>query len=194
MGRSKEFDPKETLHAAMELFWRKGYLNTSIDDLVEHTGVSRYGLYGAFGTKHELFLKALDYYRTEATALLFGRLEAEESSLEAVRWYFDLMSSGAGSEAGMRGCMISNTALEIAPFDPEAAERVAMYFDRLKNAFYHALHNAQQDGSLPGDFDVAAYAGYLVGVSQGLTVFLRSSVQPEAVQQYVQVALAALPA
>lgn len=194
MGRSKEFDPAETLHAAMELFWKKGYLNTSIDDLVEHTGVSRYGLYGAFGTKHELFLKALEHYRAEAVKMLFSPLEAEGASLAEVRWYFDLMSSGVGSEMGKRGCLIANTAMEIAPFDTDAADQVKAYFDQMRSAFHHALSNAQREGALPTDFDVGAYASYLVGISQGLTLFLRSSVQPETVREYVQVALTALPA
>ena len=63
MARSREFNPKEALEKAMYVFWQKGYINTSIDDLVQATGVSRFGLYDEFGSKHGLFLASLDYYQ-----------------------------------------------------------------------------------------------------------------------------------
>ena len=55
MPRTREFDPDQALEQALGLFWQRGYADTSMEDLVEVTGVSRYGLYGAFGNKRELF-------------------------------------------------------------------------------------------------------------------------------------------
>jgi hypothetical protein len=52
---NREFEPQDALQKAMVLFWRKGYLHTSLDDLVSETEVSRYGLYSTFGEKHALF-------------------------------------------------------------------------------------------------------------------------------------------
>lgn len=193
MARSKEFDPQKALQAAMDLFWRKGYSATSIEDLVEHTGISRYGLYGTFGGKHELFLAALDLYRAQAGAALFAFMETPTASLAEIRQYFEVFVSGAGSDRGTLGCFVCNTALELAASDEDAAQRVAAYFAQMERVFRHALANAQQNKELPIDFDVDAYAIYLVGVTQGLMVFLRSSVEPDAVRQYVEVALSALP-
>jgi TetR/AcrR family transcriptional repressor of nem operon len=48
----------------MQLFWEKGYEATSVQDLVEGMGINRFSLYDTFGSKHDLFLKALDRYRT----------------------------------------------------------------------------------------------------------------------------------
>ncbi len=62
MPRVKEFDPDQALDRAMELFWRKGYEATSVQDLVEHMGINRFSLYDTFGSKHELFMAALDRY------------------------------------------------------------------------------------------------------------------------------------
>src|SRR5437867_1476112 len=46
----------------MELFWRQGYTATPLDQLVRHTGASRYGLYATFGGKRDLFLTSLERY------------------------------------------------------------------------------------------------------------------------------------
>ncbi|ADV84368.1 TetR/AcrR family transcriptional regulator [Terriglobus saanensis] len=64
MARTKEFDQEEALDAAMHLFWEHGYEATSIQELVEATGVQRQSLYDTFGSKHELFLQSLMRYQS----------------------------------------------------------------------------------------------------------------------------------
>ena len=51
MARVREFDPKEALAKALDLFWRKGYAETTMRDVVAYTGVAHAGLYSAFGSK-----------------------------------------------------------------------------------------------------------------------------------------------
>jgi TetR/AcrR family transcriptional regulator, transcriptional repressor for nem operon len=192
MPRNKEFEPEKVLKKAMELFWRKGYLNTSIDDLVEHTGVNRYGLYSTFGDKHKMFLSALDLYRTQVVSVLLGPIESPDASLAEIHRYFDALVSTANTPVGRWGCLVCNTAVELAPFDKATTEKVNALFMRMKRAFLHALNNAQHQGELPEQFDVDAYADYLVGVAQGLFVLLRSAANQGAIQRFIRVALAAL--
>ena len=40
----------------------RGYAATSVDDLTAATGLGKGSLYGAFGDKHSLYLRALDDY------------------------------------------------------------------------------------------------------------------------------------
>jgi TetR/AcrR family transcriptional repressor of nem operon len=51
MVRSRNFNPGNALSRAMELFSTRGYSDTSMEEIVKATGVSRYGLYGTFGNK-----------------------------------------------------------------------------------------------------------------------------------------------
>src|SRR6202011_688874 len=62
MAGVKQFDRDEVLDRAMAAFWTRGYEATSIDDLVQATGIGRGSLYGTFGDKRQLFLAALDHY------------------------------------------------------------------------------------------------------------------------------------
>ena len=64
MAGVRQFDPDEVVDRAMEVFWTRGYESTSIDDLVEATGINRGSLYNAFGDKQGLFLAAIDRYWT----------------------------------------------------------------------------------------------------------------------------------
>lgn len=67
MGRPREFDETSVLDAAAAAFRRRGYAATSIDHLVEATGVHRGSLYGAFGSKHGLFLRVLEAMAAAST-------------------------------------------------------------------------------------------------------------------------------
>ena len=56
MAGIKQFDRHEVLDRAMAVFWKRGYEATSIQDLLEATGINRGSLYATFGNKQQLFL------------------------------------------------------------------------------------------------------------------------------------------
>src|SRR5579862_265007 len=70
IGRPRAFDLEKALHRAMQVFWRKGYLGTSLSDLTEAMGINRPSLYAAFGNKKALFRRAVErYFQGPATYL-----------------------------------------------------------------------------------------------------------------------------
>ena len=83
----------------MELFWEKGYEATSVDDLVARLGIGRGSLYAAFGSKHALYLQALDRYRCEHMAGAFAALDDPTASLRPTlrRFFAALVAEALGS-------------------------------------------------------------------------------------------------
>ncbi len=72
MARPREFDPNDVLKTAVDVFWEKGYHNGSVDEVVKRSGVAKYGIYGTFGTKRELFLQALCCLAVDSTAHVYS--------------------------------------------------------------------------------------------------------------------------
>ena len=62
-GRPREFKTEQALEDAMQQFWRVGYEATSLQDLLEAMHLSKSSLYQTFGSKHELFLRSIDFYQ-----------------------------------------------------------------------------------------------------------------------------------
>ena len=81
MAGVKQFDRYEVLDRAMAAFWTRGYEATSIDDLVEATGINRGSLYGTFGDKRRLFLMALDRYWDTVVNAMMEELSDPDLSL-----------------------------------------------------------------------------------------------------------------
>ena len=80
MVRTRTFDPSAAITTAVDLFASKGYSDTSMDDIVKATGVSRYGIYGTFGNKRELFEQALDRYAEDMGKQSYLRLLEPDAS------------------------------------------------------------------------------------------------------------------
>ncbi|EWM18325.1 TetR/AcrR family transcriptional regulator [Kutzneria sp. 744] len=106
MVRHKEFDPDTAVADAMDLFWRRGYEATSVQDLVEHTGVGRRSMYDTFGDKHSLYLRALDRYLTLAEDGF--REKAAADGLSAIRSLFSLLLESPADD--FRGCLFVNSS------------------------------------------------------------------------------------
>ena len=57
----------QIIRAAMACFLRKGYNNTTMDDIVAESGLSKGSLYWYFQSKDDLFITALTSFLTEIT-------------------------------------------------------------------------------------------------------------------------------
>lgn len=192
MPRAREFDPALALNKAMGVFWQKGYANTSIDDLVAATGVNRYGLYAEFESKRGLFLTCLDHYQNEIVEMAFGVVEQPSASLSNIRDYFNMITGPAPAGRGEMGCLMINTANDVAAHDKRTAKKVEKYRARLQSGFRKALSNAKANGELAARVDVEQMADFLIGVVQGLSVMIRSRAQPKMIANVVTTALSCL--
>ncbi|MEV8533655.1 TetR/AcrR family transcriptional regulator [Streptomyces sp. NPDC051211] len=193
MARTKEFDPDAALRAALELFWRRGYEATAMSDLVEHLGIGRASLYATFGNKHELYLKALDRYAEEHGPLLLAELSQPSPALPAVRAVVRRFAAEAGSdEHRLNGCLVTNTAAELAPHDAAAARRVELSWEHVETLLHSALVRAQAQGELPERRDPRTLARMLLVLMQGIRVVGKASADPARVRDAAEQALALL--
>ncbi|MFF5546117.1 TetR/AcrR family transcriptional regulator [Streptomyces olivaceoviridis] len=195
MARTKEFDPDAALQSALELFWRRGYEATSMADLVGHLGIGRASLYATFGSKHELYLRALDRYGQTQDPVLTRELSRPGPVLPAVRGLVRRFAAEATAEATReQGCLVTNTAVELAPHDREAARRVERSWDTVETLLHSALVRARAQGELAGDRDPLALARMLLVLLQGLRVVGKASADPARVRDAAEQALALLDA
>src|ERR1041384_7053746 len=110
MARPRSFDEAKVLDAAREQFARTGYAATSLDDLMKATGLGKGSLYGAFGDKHQLFLRVLEGYRVDSVSDVRSALDGcAEPVVDRVR----ALLRGAAHSATTRGCMLVNSTAEL---------------------------------------------------------------------------------
>ncbi|KAB2382851.1 TetR/AcrR family transcriptional regulator [Actinomadura montaniterrae] len=193
MARTKEFDPDAALQHALELFWERGYEATSMADLVERLGIARASVYATFGGKHELFLRALERYIETTDPKIAEALSQPGPVLPAVRALIDRYADEAGRERPRLGCLVVNTAVELAGRDAEAARLVEASWNFLEASLTSALTRARAQGELPADADPRALARLLLVIFQGMRVLGRAPAEESRIRDAARQAQALFP-
>ena len=191
MVRQKEFDTEEILDKAIELFWKKGYGNTSIQDLVDYLGIGRGSLYNAFENKHAVFLAALDRYTSRRNSNLLITL-TEGSPKEGFRRMFRKYINDILDDTENKGCFLVNATTELASSDPEVAKRVKLGQGQIDDCLTDALRAAKQKGELPRDLDPRALALFFANTMKGLRVMAKGNPSREDLEAVVNTALTVL--
>jgi TetR/AcrR family transcriptional regulator, transcriptional repressor for nem operon len=188
MARAKQFDPDLTLNAAVDLFWEHGFEATSVQDLCGKLKLNPGSLYGTYGDKRTLFIAVIDRYVERISSEAIERIAREPSGLTGIRAYFDLLIAAMIDGKRRWGCLITNSAIELASREPEIAAKVALHFARLETAFSSALARSKTLGELkPGVGPEAA--SYLVCIVQGLNVLARTKPTRAQLVAIVEMAL-----
>ena len=191
-GRPRTFNIDIALEQALLLFWRKGYLGTSLTDLTEAMGINRPSLYAAFGNKETLFRKALDRYRERQVAYLWDAL-TEPTARRAIE---RMMQGGVDlvtDPGNPSSCLIAQSLLACAdPADPLHQEVVELR-SAGEQAIRDRFERAVAEGDLPPDTDPAALARFVLTVNFGLSVQAAGGASRAELLQVVQMALQTFP-
>jgi TetR/AcrR family transcriptional repressor of nem operon len=185
MVRSRSFDPGTALSQVVDLFSSKGYSETSMEDIVRETGVSRYGLYGTFGNKRELFEQALEQYAESMGKRSFLRLLEPGASMDHIRVIFDERIADMCRDEENKGCLFVHTAMELAPQDDELRGVLQRFMKRIAKAFSIGIDSAKGRGEVRDDIDVDAMGELLMSTLFGLAVLGRTGFSKEALDGIV---------
>lgn len=192
MVRTRTFDPRTALAKAVELFASKGYSDTSMEDIVQATGVSRYGIYGTFGNKRELFEQALDQYAERMGKQAFLKLLQPDASLGHIRRIFDERVEEMCCLEENKGCLFVHTAMELAPGDEELRAALQKIMKGMAKLFAVGLETAKEKGEVRADVDVRAAGAMLTSTMFGLAVLGRAGFSRETLDGIVSSTLASL--
>jgi TetR/AcrR family transcriptional regulator, transcriptional repressor for nem operon len=191
MGRPRGYVAADVLAAAVRAFRQHGYAGASLDVLTRATGLRRGSLYAAYPDKRTLFLAALGEYTRAMVGHVERTLAAAEDPLAGIAETLRRVARVAAEGEGRHGCLLTNTAAELAGRDPGVRAEVAAAFARLEVAYAGALERAGAAGRLAADADPRALARLCVAVMQGLRVVGKSGASETELQQIVDAALSA---
>lgn len=173
MPWEKQFDKQAALGRALDTFWANGYEATSMQDLVDCTGVNRGSLYATYGDKRALFLASLQAYDDKRRSML-SEFEARYGAREAIRQVFQAFTNEISESGGNRGCFLTNTALELAAHDTEIRQIVAKAQEDVEAYFARLIRKGKAAGEIPENVKVAETARGLLASLLGFLVLIRS--------------------
>ncbi|WP_432033930.1 TetR/AcrR family transcriptional regulator [Streptomyces antibioticus] len=190
MARTREFDIDRAVDRAMDLFWRRGYAETSLQDLLKAMAIGSGSFYAAFGSKEALYLRCLDRYTTLQGGSLEKVFEETAELRPALRSLLtSLLEADLADPA--RGCLVVNASTQCGDM-PTAAERVNTAVRQVESFLAGALERAQTRGELPPEKDPRELARFLTTFIQGIRVAGRARMGRQFTEDALHVALRVL--
>lgn len=191
MARPREFDEETVLTLAVEHFWEHGYEATSIRDLAHVMGLTTASIYNTFGDKRALYRRALDFYVERSFGDRVGRFETRPPR-EAIHAFFEEIIERSLADTRRKGCMLVNSALEIAPHDDEFQRVVAEVLVQVEAFFKRCVQAGQDDGSISRTQNASELAGMLLSTLLGIRVLARMRPEKDLLQGLIKPVFASL--
>ncbi|PGZ89908.1 TetR/AcrR family transcriptional regulator [Bacillus sp. AFS029533] len=190
MARHKEYDEKEVLQKATELFRYQGYEKTSLQDLVSHMGIHRRSLYDTFGDKHTLFIKALEHYDHKMKKKMDIQVKNSSTVKDAIRSILE-MAIYQDNEKSV-GCLTINSAVELTLHDQEVAEKIEQNFSKTEKIILELLLRGQDSGEIPKHHDIEKLSQFIHNSFVGLRVLVKTTNDKNKLKNIIDTTLSVL--
>jgi TetR/AcrR family transcriptional regulator, transcriptional repressor for nem operon len=174
-GRPREFDTEQALESAMQQFWRAGYEATSLQDLLEVMSLSKSSLYQTYGSKHELFLRSIDFYQQISVNELQQSLNNSFSSKAFMKRLLEDVIAEAASKK-KKGCLLVNTVNELSHRDKAVSKAVLNGFANVAGVIKQAIESGKKEGAIKSTVRTDTLVNYIVTNVSGLRTMVKSGV------------------
>ena len=194
MPRPREFDEADVVAAASDEFWTSGYAATSVDDLTTVTGLGKGSLYGAFGDKHGLFLRALDDYIGSALESVLMQLrDPTRSAHDRLTRHIRAQARAVTADTSRRGCMMAKSAAELGATDDAVERTVERAYGAWRAEIVDCIKQAQRDGAIDGKTNPQALATTLLAFMRGLEALHKAGAKPAQIKSAADEMIALIP-
>ncbi|MEL6253631.1 MAG: TetR/AcrR family transcriptional regulator [Bacteroidota bacterium] len=193
MPRTKQFDEEEILKKAMMLFWKKGFYDTSIKDLIDFLGISNASIYNTFkGGKEELFKRAFQLYRDSNLQGFKAFLESQADVRQGLRMAFAKIIHDDHVDEDCKACFVVNTSIELIPINNELHNSINQYKEVIVGLFYNFLQKGVQSGQISEQKDLDTLANLYYTFMMGLRVDGKTQPDPKESMGKVELMLSLL--
>ncbi len=186
MARPKAYEEDAVLDAAMRVFWRKGYVATSMTDIYAATGLKPGNLYATFTDKETLFRRAFNAYATQFRESLPKGL----SGKAAIHAWLDSQARLAIDDPERKGCLIINTVIEREAHGAETRALAKERLDEITGFFSTELLAAKATGDVPAERDTQIEAAALTGAVVAMMALGRAGVEADMILSVLSAAKA----
>ncbi|WP_272024018.1 TetR/AcrR family transcriptional regulator [Olleya namhaensis] len=181
MARKKQYIEEEVIDKAMQLFWRNGYENTSMQMLEKAMGINKFSIYSSFESKHGLFLESLKQYKTKVNIILEKFKNGTQGVEDIKQFFYDSVSSNFKNDK-IKGCLVTNTYNEFSETEDELVKaQMTTFMANLKEIIIQKLALDPNKN----EATVLKQANYLLLAKHGLAAASRVNTKQE-IEDYIE--------
>ncbi len=168
MPKVETFDRIEVLQKATDIFHKKGYNGTSMQDLVDATSLNRSSIYNSFGSKLGMFMAVLGHYQNIGKSKIRSEAKSAHNAADSVRSIFDMYIHDIITDPNQQGCLIVNCKSEMANQEPLIKSFMEQNQEQVLAMLEDIVNKGQMEKVFNEEQTANQYALYLYSSIQGL--------------------------
>jgi len=169
IGRPRAFDTEVALDAALKVFWRRGYEGASMTELTKAMNINRPALYSAYGSKRQLFFRAVDHYYAVDAIHTFQALNEPTARRVTEEYLLRTVEQVTDPDRPV-GCFVLQTALACGAENFDISQHMAKLRSAAEKELYARYVRAQTDGDLLPSENATSLARLVCTFRHGLAV------------------------
>ncbi|WP_103068485.1 TetR/AcrR family transcriptional regulator [Aquimarina sediminis] len=167
MPKVETFNRNQVLQKATEIFHKKGYNGTSMQDLVDATSLNRSSIYNSFGSKLNMFLEVLSHYQSIHSHNFSQGIAQSYNATEAIETIFELHLNEIVTDNDRKGCLVINCKSEMVNQEPSIKSFMEKNQDRMIAMLEDIVTKGQMEKIFNQEQTANQYALYLFASIQG---------------------------
>lgn len=193
MARPVEFVYEDVLQNAMEQFWKEGFEASSVQKLLDATGINRGTLYNSFGDKDTFFKSCVDRYNGILKSLIETTLGNKDLKADkALAAFFDATVINVAPKQRVLGCLLVNSVCESIVWDPDIQKLLKDSLNTLRKAFLVRTRELEKGRLLTKGLGADSAADLLISLYSGLKVQARGGKAPKQLGEQAAFTLASI--
>jgi len=192
MGRGIEFDYDKAIDKATRLFWKTGYSNTSLRDLLKVMNIGEGSFYNTVKSKKNLYLECLKHYHATVMSQRETALFSQTSAKLGVRALFKTVLDQMDDPKRPGLCLMAGSISRDVLDEKEIREYIVGEGVASGGRFVELLRSAQEAGELPEQFKPAVVAQIIGTYIQGMSRAALISYDRQRIERQVEVLLTGL--
>ena len=174
-AKTKQF----IIEKAAPIFNKKGFAATSMNDILDATGLAKGGVYGNFDSKEDIALLAFDYANERLTAALAEKIKDEVSAKDKLVAFLNFYHNYSIYPTLEGGCPILNTAVDANFNFPALKEKAAVSLNNLLDLLENIINTGIATKEFRKKIDARAEATLIFSVIEGGMMMSRLNNEPK---------------
>ena len=172
---------------SLQLFSVKGYYHTSVNDILDATGLTKGGLYGHFASKEDIWYAAYDAAVDIWKNIVFRGIRNSTDPLRRVEKFIENdMNYYLGEDTFAGGCFFLNMVVELSGQSVAMSKKILSGFVRLSQLLQSWLEQAEENGVLKEGLDLKEISNFIIISLNGAAALYISSRDPSVLKQTVR--------
>lgn len=161
------------------IFNKKGFAATSMNDILDATGLAKGGVYGNFDSKEEIALRAFEYANTLLVAALSEKIKNEVSAKDKLVAIFNFYHNYSIYPTIEGGCPVLNTAVDSDFNFPALKEKAAEALNKMLGSLEYIINKGISTKEFRKKIDAKAEANLIFSVIEGGMMMSRLNNEPK---------------